>query len=75
LSQKGKVMAEQAKKPIIIKHYSGGELVGLIFRRIVCLCSAGIIFPLSWAEDVDATAYDAQYQLESDKHKPKVITV
>ena len=66
-------MAEPAKKarPIITKKYSGGELIYLFFRRLVCFFSFGFIFPLSWSEDVDATAYEEQFQLESEKSKAK----
>ena len=66
-------MAEaKTDRPIIIKHYSGGQLLYLFFRRIVCFCTFGFVFPMSWAEDVDATAFDAQYLLESDKAKTTI---
>jgi hypothetical protein len=64
-------MAEKTKsdKAIIVKKYSGGELMYLFFRRFVCFFTFGFVFPMSWAEDVDATAYDEQFQLSSEKGK------
>ncbi len=61
-------MAEE-KKSIIIKKYSGGELIYLFFRRIVCFCTFGFVFPMSWSEDIDATAYESDFKLESEKGK------
>jgi hypothetical protein len=61
-------MAEQAKD-IYLKHYSSGEMATVIFKRIICVCSAGLIFPLAWSENIDTKVYDDQFALESDKHK------
>jgi hypothetical protein len=54
-------------RPIITRQYSSGQLIYLIFRRTVCFLTFGFVFPLSWSEDIDATAYEAQFQIGTDK--------
>ena len=52
---------EASQNPNVVPVGPGG-LAGLIFRRLMMVCTGGFLYPNSWIEGLDCTALQKQSQ-------------